>query len=397
MVQQDFWSLRSGIHFLNHGSFGSCPKPVLQFQSDLRNRLEAQPIQFLVRELEGLWDGARQTLARFVGAEADNLVFVPNATSGVNTVIRSLQFSVGDEVLVTNHEYGASRNAVAHGARQQGAVIREVKIPFPLSGPEAVLEPIMESLNPRTRLVLLDHVTSQSGLIFPLETILAELNGRGIESLIDGAHAPGMIPLQLERLRPTYYTGNCHKWLCAPKGAGFLYVRPEKQEFIRPLAISHGATSNRKDRSRFLVEFGWMGTGDPTAMLSVGKAIEVMGAALPGGWPAVMKHNHELAVKGRTILCKAFGIPAPAPDDMLGSMATVPIADDTEEGQSLSPLYANHLQEKLWRDYQVEVPIVPWPEWPRRQVRISAQLYNTAEQYEYLARLLVQLKAAPKT
>lgn len=383
------WRLDTDVVFLNHGSFGSCPHPVLEFQKQVRDRMERQPVQFFVRDLEGLLDLARADLARFVGAEPEDLVFVPNATTGVNTVLRSLALAPGDELLVTDHEYNACRNALDYVAERSGAVVVEAAVPFPCQSVAQISEAILARVTPRTRLALLDHITSQTGLILPLEGLVSELGGRGIDVLVDGAHAPGMIPLHVGRLGAAYYTGNCHKWLCAPKGAGFLHVRRDRQAGLRPLAISHGANSPRGDRSKFLIEFGWTGTWDPSACLSVPEAIRWMGALLPGGWPEVMRRNRELALAGRKLLCQALGLEAPCPDECIGALASLPLPDGDGLHPPASPLYADPLQEQLWREHRLEVPVVPWPALPKRLLRISAQLYNTLPQYQALAKALV--------
>jgi isopenicillin-N epimerase len=384
------WQLAPGIDFLNHGSFGSCPQAVLDFQHAIRTRMERQPVQFFVRDLGAMLDAARGELARFLGADAEDLVFVPNATTGVNSVLRSLRFQNGDELLVTDHEYNACRNALNFVAEQSGARIVVARAPFPLQSADQIVEAILRCVTARTRLVLFDHVTSQTGVIFPIKRIATELSSAGAEILVDGAHAPGMIPLNLRELGVTYYTGNCHKWLCAPKGAGFLYVRRDHQESIRPLVISHGANSPRKDRSRFLIEFGWTGTSDPSAYLSVPEAIRYIGSLVSGGWPEVMRQNHALALSGRNILCRALGIAPPCPDDLIGSLASVPIPDAADSAPQTSPLYMDPLQEKLLRDHSMEVPIIPWPAPPKRILRISAQLYNRESQYVRLARALMK-------
>ncbi len=376
------------IVFLNHGSFGSCPRAVLEYQNALRTRLERQPVQFLVRELEGLLDQARAELAQFLGAVPEDLVFVPNATTGINTVLRSLRFESGDELLVTDHEYNACRNALDFVAQFWGARVVVVPIPFPLETEDQIVHAVLSCVTSRTRLTLMDHVTSQTGLVLPIERLVRGLAEHGIDSLIDGAHAPGMVRLDLQQIGAAYYTGNCHKWLCAPKGAGFLCVRPDRQHLIRPLVISHGGNSPRRDRSRFLIEFGWMGTFDPSACLSVPEAIRFIGAQLSGGWTEVMERNHNLALAARGVLCQALNIALPCPDRLIGSLASVPIPDADSEAAPSSPLYADPLQDWLRSAYSIELPIIPWPAPPKRLLRISAQLYNSLPQFELLAEAL---------
>lgn len=383
-----FWPLDPAVTFLNHGSFGRCPRPVLEFQRALQDRLERQPIQFLVRELEGLLDEARGALARFVGAAPDDLVFVPNATAGVNTVLRSLRFEPGDEILLTNHEYNACRNAAEFAAQRAGARVVVAEVPFPLESAETLVEAVLGRVSRRTRLVLLDHVTSPTGLVFPVERWVGELAARGIDTLVDGAHGPGMVPLQLDQLGAAYYTGNCHKWLCAPKTAAFLHVRRDRQSAVRPLVISHGANSPRTDRSRFLLEFGWPGTFDPTACLSVPEAIRCVSARVPGGWPEVMRRNRDLALAGRRLLCDALHIRPPCPEAMIGALAAVPLPDAPAGELTVAPLFLEPLQDRLLAEAGIEVPVIPWPARPKRLLRISAQLYNSRADYEQLAQAL---------
>jgi isopenicillin-N epimerase len=386
------WTLDPGVVFLNHGSFGATPRSVLDVQQELRQRMEREPVRFLVRELEPLLDAARAELASFVGADPEDLVFVPNATAGVNAVVRSLDLDRHDELITTTHEYNASRNAMEFAASMAGAKSVVVDLPFPVRSEEELLGPVLAAVNDRTRLVLVDHITSPTGIILPLERLIAELTRRGIDTLVDGAHAAGMLPLDLRRLGAAYYTGNLHKWTCAPKGAGFLYVRKNRRATVRPTSISHGANAERDDRSRFHLEFDWTGTFDPTAWLSVPESIRVVGGMIPGGWPAVMRRNHDLAIRGRDILCHRLGIEHPAPDSMLGSMAAVPLPDG--KSTRAPSLYGDPLQDLLFEKYAIEVPVVPWPATPKRLLRISAQLYNSVEEYEYLAEAVVaELKA----
>jgi isopenicillin-N epimerase len=385
---KEHWLLDPAITFLNHGSFGAAPKAVLAKQNELRVQLEREPVRFMVRELEPLLDEARATLAKFIGADPAAIAFVPNATAGVNAVLRSLDLDRHDELLVTTHEYNASRNALEYVAGLAGAKVVAVDVPFPIGFSDEIVERVLAAVTDRTRLLLIDHVTSQTGLIFPIARLIAELNSRGIDTLVDGAHAPGMFPLNLDSLSAAYYTGNLHKWVCAPKGAAFLYVRENRRLGIRPVAISHGANATRTDRSRFHLEFDWPGTFDPSACLSVPTALEFMASLVNGGWPEVVQRNHELALRARDLLCHRLGIDPPAPDDMLGSMAAVPLP----EGRPYVPtLYGDPLQDALFYEHNIEVPIHPWPHQPKRVLRVSAQLYNEIGDYEKLADALDEL------
>ena len=387
------WLLDPAVTFLNHGSFGASPRPVLAAQERWRQRLEREPVRFMATELEVVMDAARAQVAVFLGARRDDLAFVSNTTTGVNTVLRSLPIGPGDELLITNHEYNACANAVRFVADASGASVRLVDIPFPVAGADEISRRILAAAGPRTRLALLDHVTSQTGLILPLEHLVSALDARGVDTLVDGAHAPGMLDLNLDRLGAAYYTGNLHKWVCAPKGAAFLHVRHDRQELIRPLVISHGANSQRTDRSRFRVEFDWVGTVDPTPFLAVPAALRFMESLHADGWPGVMAANRRLALAARDILCAALQIPPPTPDSMVGSLASLPLPDGRKE-PSPSPLYLDPLQVRLMAESAIQVPIMPWPAPPRRLLRVSAQVYNTLEQYEKLARALVRLLAA---
>lgn len=382
------WLLNPKVTFLNHGSFGACPKPILAFQDRIRARLERDPIQFLVRELERELDHARQAVARFVNADPDGIVFVNNATSGVNTVLRSLRFKKGEELLVTDQAYNACRNALEFTAKTWGAKVVVAKMPFPFRKECELIDPLIEGMTARTRLLMIDHVTSQTGVILPIGKIITQARRRGIEVLIDGAHAPGMVPVNLKKLKPTYYTGNCHKWICGPKTAAFLYVDRSRRDSIHPLTISHGITSPRQDRSRFLIEFGWVGTYDPSAVLSVPEALRYMPTLMQGGWSAIMERNRNLAVAGRRLICETLGIESPCPEEYLGSMASIPLPDTAPAEKILPPLYLDPLQDELLEKYKIEAPIVPWPSRPKRLIRISSQLYNSTSDYEKLAHAL---------
>ncbi len=386
----EFWALEPDITFLNHGAFGSCPRPVLARQRALQDRLEQQPVRFFVDEFEALWDAARVEVARFVGARMDDVVFVRNATEGVNILLRAFPLAPGDEVLVTDHEYNACRNALEAVCAERAARVRVVSIPFPLTEAAVVLERFLDAIGPRTRLALLDHVTSSTGLVLPVAELGQTLAARGVEVIVDGAHGPGLVPLELERLGVLGYAGNCHKWLCAPKGAGLLYVRSDFQARVRPLIISHGANSTRTDRTRFLLEFGWMGTMDPTPWLSVPDAIRALEPLLPGGWSEVRKRNRELAVRARRLLCEVLELDPPAPEPMLAAMAALPLPAGTPPEAEQIRNGLDPLRNWLWERYRIEVPVFPWPRPPHRLLRISAHLYNAWADYERLAEALQQ-------
>ncbi|WP_413200080.1 aminotransferase class V-fold PLP-dependent enzyme [Nostoc piscinale] len=379
---QGLWTLDPSVVFLNHGSYGACPKAVLAAQQSLRSQLEQDPVNFFGRKWEPLLDNARSQLAAFIHADIQDLVFVPNATTGVNSVLRSLHFAPDDEILTTNHEYNACRNALNFITSRTGARVVVAQIPFPVESPQQIIAAVLEQVSPKTRLALLDHITSQTGLIFPIAQLVKELQARGVETLIDGAHAPGMIALNMAEIGATYYTGNCHKWLSAPKGAAFLYVRRDKQPEIHPLTISHGANSPRTDKSRFQLEFDWTGTDDPTAYMCVPEAIALMGSLLPGGWVELMQRNHQLVIQARQLLCTILPVQPPCPAEMIGSMAVVPMP--------VSLANQNHiwLHDELLDQFSIQVQVVPWTESPGMLIRISAQIYNTLEQYEYLATAL---------
>ncbi len=385
------WKLDPAIRFLNHGSFGACPQPVLDCQAELRERLERDPHRFLVHDAPRLLAASRELLAAFVGADPADLVFVDNATTAVNTVLASFDFQPGDEVLTTNHGYRACNNAAAEWAARRGARVVAARIPFPVDDAGRVEESLLAACSERTRLAIVDHVTSPTALVLPIESIIRRLQERGIRVVVDGAHAPGMLPLHLDAWGAEYYTGNAHKWLCAPKGAAFLHVRRDMKHALRPLVFSHGASLPDRDPGRFQAEFGWMGTNDPTAWICVGEAITFGETQHPGGWRGRMDRNHRLAVHARELLCRSLQVAAPCPESMVGSMAAVVLPPDlvpaAVEGDALDPL-----QRLLRERHGLDVPVVAWPRHPERLVRVSAQLYNEIDDYEVLAQALASAR-----
>ena len=373
---------------LNHGSFGACPGPVLEAQREFRGQLESEPVRFFVREFPALLDAARDALARFIGAEAADVVFVRNATEGVNAVLRSLRFQPGDELLVTDHAYNACRNVVEFVAKRDRARVVVARVAIPINSAEEVVAAITRRVTDRTRLAMLDHVTSPTAMIFPIDQLVRTLEANGVDTLVDGAHAPGMIPLNVDRTGAAYYTGNCHKWLCAPKGAGFLHVRADRQEGLHPPVISHGYNTVPAGRSRFHQEFDWTGTADPTPWLCIPRAIRFLDGLTGHGIEDLMRRNHQLAVEGSRLLRRALEVQPLCPDEMLGSMAAVSLPDDAR------PLdgWTHPLQARLFEQFSIEVPMFPWPAPPRLLLRISAQAYNHVGQYEQLAAAIKQLQ-----
>jgi isopenicillin-N epimerase len=318
---------------------------------------------------------------------------VPNATTGVATVLESLRLRPGDELLTNDHEYNATLNALGAVAERARARVVRVSIPLPIRHPEEVVEAILGAVTPRTRLALVSHITSPSGLVFPIETIVRELDRLGVDTLVDAAHAPGQVPVDVAALGAAYWTGNGHKWLCGPKGAGVLHVREDRRAGIRPLVTSHGRNDQRSERPRLWKEFDWQGTGNPTPFLALPEAIRVVGGLQAGGWPAHMAANHALAVAARDRLNERLGLEPIAPESMVGSMAAVRLPTALDEDE------ANAIVHSLADDERIEVPITVFPVRAAREpaapptanlLRISAQRYNEPGDYERLADALVR-------
>jgi len=388
------WRLDPAITFLNHGSFGACPVPVLAAQRALIDDLEARPIQFLWREFEERMDAARLDVARFLGADPEGLVFVPNVTTGISSVLQSLRLRPGDELLTTDHEYNAILNALDTAAEDARARVVVAQIPLPIRHPEQAVEALLSAVTPRTRLAVVSHVTSPTALVLPIETIVRELDRLGVDTLVDGAHSAGMVPVDLGALGAAYWSGNGHKWLCGPKGVGMLHVRADRRAMIRPLVTSHGRNDARTDRPRLWIEFDWQGTGDPTSYLALPEAVRVVGDLDPAGWPGVMAGNRALALAARDRIQAALGLEPLAPNEMIGSMAALELRGVTTDAAGEA------LNVSLYAGDAIEVPIAGWPVPAARNtpdsnpskvlLRISAQRYNEAADYERLAQALVR-------
>jgi len=369
------WGLDPHVVHLNHGSYGGCPRSVIEAAAAWRARLEASPMRFLVLEWQEELDRARTALAAFVHAPEGRIVFLPGSTTGVAIALRSANLDTGDEVLTTDHAYRACKNQLVRLAEARGLRITTVHIPLPFE-PDALVEAITRAVTPRTKLALLDHVTSPTALRLPLEQIVPLLAARGVATLVDGAHAPGQLELDVTALGATYYVGNCHKWMCAPKGSGFLVVAEGAP--VVPVVTSHGASPEYGPPNRLHAELDWGGTHDPSAHLTVPTAITTI-AAEGGGWPAVRLHNHGLAIEMRRRFVDALGGAKPiAREASLGAMVAIPVTLPA----GLEPLaLEKQLLAAGW-----EVPIVQFATGPL--VRISAHLYNHAGEAVELAREL---------
>jgi isopenicillin-N epimerase len=380
------------IVFLNHGSFGACPGAVFETYQAWQRRLERQPVLFLGRQLSELQRTARQALGEFVGAEADDLVFIPNATYGVNLVARSLALQPGDEILTTDHEYGACDKAWKFICSKRGAHYRQQPITLPVASPQSFLEQFWQGVTPRTRLVYLSHITSPTAQRFPIEAICQRARQKGILTLIDGAHTPGQIALDLEAIGADFYTGNCHKWMLSPKGAGFLYTQRQAQALIEPLVVSWGyqAAEEMSSGSRFIDLLEWSGTHDPAAALSVQAAIEFM-------------HEHDWARRRQdctTLLLQALqrigeltglpgmypSLPGLAPHSLPPQMGIAALPAETDLAV---------LKMCLYDDYRVEAPLIEWNN--ERFIRISVQCYNSQADIDRLLEALAALLPVRRT
>jgi isopenicillin-N epimerase len=373
--------LEPGIIFLNHGSFGATPRPVFEVYQEWQLRLERQPVRFLGRELSRHLTQARQALAEYVNAGFMELAYIPNATHGVNIIARSLDLRPGDEILSTDHEYGACDNAWEYICRRSGARYLRQPLPLPAASPDEMLKRLWSGVTPSTRLITLSHITSPTALRLPVEAVCRRARQAGILTFIDGAHAPGQIPLDLSALGADFYTGNCHKWLMAPKGSGFLYARLDRQELVEPLVVSWGwgENSSLDFGSRYLDLLQWTGTQDFSAALSVPAAIEFQAQQ---DWPSVRITCQELLRQALEGLQSLTGLPSNYPEECLtyvqmASALLPPLAD--LEG----------LKVRLYEDYRVEVPLLNWN--GRHWIRLSVQGYNSQQDIRILLEALQSL------
>ena len=375
------WFLDEDVIFLNHGSFGACPRSVLAVQQEWRERMEAEPVRFMSRELPRQLEVSRAALAAFVGSRVEDLAFVQNATDGANAVLRSLlpTFKPGDELLTASHAYRAIRQTMVYVAGLSGAAVVDATVPFPITDADEVTDAIARAITPKTAIAVIDHITSPTGVIFPLEQIIALFKERGIPVLIDGAHVPGQIELNLETLGADYYVGNCHKWLYAPKGAALLWVDKKHQSKIHPTVISHFLGRG------YQTEFAWTGTLDPSAFLSIPAGIAFHQKLAAAGSREYMQR---MLLDAQADISAALGAPLSAPQSMLANLCTIPLPNAPEATEE-SIL---NLHNTLFDTYRLEVPAMNAN--GKLCVRASAQVYNDASDFVALKEALVDLAGA---
>ena len=376
------------VTFLNHGSYGACPRPVFATYQRWQLDLERQPVAFLdpARGLTAHLDASRAALATILNANPDDLALVTNATQGLNVVAQSLDLKPGDEILTTDHEYAALEKTWAHVCQMTGANVVQAKIPLPLTSEAAFTETLLAAITPRTRVLFLSHITSATALHFPIARAVAQARAQNIWTVIDGAHTPGHIPLDLTALGADAYAGNCHKWLMAPKGSAFLHVRPEMQPLIKPLTISHGWTADpdtpgAHGTSRFTAMLEMQGTRDPAALLTLPAALDF---ARQHNWPAVARACRHLVQDTAARLGTLTRLAAlSSPDLCAPQMVSMPVPRCD----------AKALQQALLSRYSIEIPCFDWQD--HTIVRLSAQGYNTQGHMDHLVTALTDLLPQP--
>jgi len=374
-----YFLLDPSVIFLNHGSFGATPKPVFREYQHWQRELEKQPVEFLGRRITKLLADARAELGNYLGTHGDNLVFTQNVTISLNIVARSLELGIGDEVLTTDHEYGAIDRTWRFLSKERGFTYINQAISNPLSTNEKFIEEFWQGVTPRTRVICLSHITSPTAIIFPVKEIIQRARAKGIITIIDGAHVAGQIHLQLDSLGADFYGGNLHKWLCAPKGAGFLFARPEVQHLLKPLVVSWGYESETPSSSNFVDYNEWWGTRDHSAFLSVPTAIQFQ---KEHDWNSVRESCHQLLRYAQNQICELTDL-APlhsSADHWFAQMATAPLPADTD---------LVTLKNRLYDEYRIEVPLIAWNGY--KLIRISIQGYNTKRDIDKLCKALTEL------
>lgn len=376
-----------GTVMLNGASYGCVPEVVRDAQRELHRRIELDPVRFYKFDLERYSDDARQALATLVNCDAADLALVSNGTFAMSSVILNLPLEPGDEVVVTSHEYQATINELSRVVARAGARIVVAKVPFPHITPDAAVEAIEQAITPRTRLVICSHIASATSVRFPVERIVPLVKSKGIDILLDGAHTPGQIPIDLHALRPTYYAASCHKWLAASKGTGFLYVDPERQKLIKPAVLSCRTHLSRPERKAFLCDFDYVGTEDPTGNLVLPVAIAHLSAQHPGGLPGLQQHNHDTVMAAAKLVAAAAGIDQPVPESMIPSMVSLCLPVP-ETGVPKGRMFDDAVWDALLLDHNIQVPCWSLPGVHPRLMRVSCQWHNSMADFEKLAAVL---------
>lgn len=375
-VVRELFLIDDEIVFLNHGSFGAAPRVVLQSQSRWREAFERSPIRFVLKSLPGGLRSAARSAATLLKVQGEDLVFVDNATTGVATAVASFRLKPGDKIATTDHVYPAVKIGLNHFAALQGATVVEAKVPFPLEDPQQVVDAVVAVLDERVKLLVIDHITSFSALTFPIEAICRIAKARGITVVVDGAHVPGQLDVDVPALGCDVFVGNLHKWAFGAKGCAVLWATKEAQGWIKPLVPSHGWDQG------FTGAFDFSGTKDPSPWLSVPEAvafIDELGAEAMRDW------QRSLRAESEAILCEAWGVKPTAPASMRDAMVTVPLPFATDG--LMTTAWA--LNDRLFDEHHIEAPIFAWG--GQCWIRVAAQVYNDADQVKLLAKAVPRL------
>lgn len=385
----DQWKLNPNIVHLNHGSFGGTPRFIIEKQKKYIDKLESEPVEFSVRQWYPIYYENKKALADFVGTSEHNMYLVPNTTIGINHILHNQKES-NKQWLTTNHAYGACIHAFHKIGEERDNEIIKVEIPYPLISEVEIIEQIKNNLSPKTSLALIDYITSATAIIFPIKKIIDLLHSKGVKVIVDAAHAPGMVDFNLDELDADYFVANCHKWICSPKGSAFVYVNPKHHKEYKPIFYSFYNDWNTDEAAHWSNQFIWEGTKDYSAYLCIKDALSYMPSLVNGGWNEIKKHNRDLAIQGAKLIANKLGVELPVPESMLGSIVNIPLWDDKIPLKFFN--YYTEVKNILYDQYKIEVPCVLFPQAPKQYVRVSAQLYNSIEEYEYLGDCLLKIR-----
>jgi isopenicillin-N epimerase len=388
------WSLDQNITFLNHGSFGATPTSVIDFQRGIQDKLHADPVKFFARDSEALWWKNKSLLASFLHCKSENMTLVHNTTTGINTIFNNLNLPIDSEVLITNHIYSSCAKQVAFFAKKNQWKVNTAMITLPILDENEVVEALVKSITPNTKVLLIDHITSASGLIFPIEKIIPIFKEKGIIVIVDGAHAPGMLDLHLDELGADFYVGNIHKWCYVPNGSAIMYVAPKFQADFHPMVLSHYYDKPLENGAeRWAAQFFWRGTEDSSAMFCFEEGERFVHTIFPKGWEEMRTHNRNLLLEARKMLMERHPIQAIAPESMLGFMFMFPTRKVvTEAPKVVFNLYSD-IQHIVFEKFKIEMPVYPFKIGAEGRwcMRISAQAYNDMSQYEYVCDMIEEL------